>query len=277
MRARNLKPGFFKNEILASLSPLARILYEGLWCLADREGRLEDRPGRIKAEVLPYDECDIDALLESLVDKKFIIRYKSKGEDYLWIPTFSQHQNPHHREPESKIPAYNGKSKPRTSPRPAQGQPRAKPLPSRADSGFLNPDSGFLTADSSASTAPDHELLDELLDIAANVRSLKGAWEPSRADRNTMAALVDTFPPEQLRTELAKFRAYAAQREYTAFGRAFASWMGRVKPEPKTMPRPKARDVRIRRARDQLRATGDEDVARAMVLDDLEWQEVRGL
>jgi len=36
---------------------LARLLYPGLWMLADREGRLEDRPLRIKAEILPYDTC----------------------------------------------------------------------------------------------------------------------------------------------------------------------------------------------------------------------------
>ena len=49
-RARNVKPGFFKNELLAECEPLARILFEGLWCEADREGRLEDRPRRLKAE-----------------------------------------------------------------------------------------------------------------------------------------------------------------------------------------------------------------------------------
>ena len=48
-RARNIKPGFFANENLAECDPLARLLFAGLWCLADREGRLEDRPKRIAA------------------------------------------------------------------------------------------------------------------------------------------------------------------------------------------------------------------------------------
>ena len=38
MRARNLKPGFFKNETLAEIEPLGRLLFQGLWCMADREG-----------------------------------------------------------------------------------------------------------------------------------------------------------------------------------------------------------------------------------------------
>ena len=47
-RARNIKPGFFKNEFLAEMPCEVRLLFIGLWTLADREGRLEDRPKRIK-------------------------------------------------------------------------------------------------------------------------------------------------------------------------------------------------------------------------------------
>lgn len=104
-RARNIKPGFFKNEILAELNPLARILFAGLWCLADREGRLEDRPKRIKADILPYDNCNIDKLLNDLQAKDFILRYKTQGNQYIQVLNFTKHQNPHMREPASEIPA----------------------------------------------------------------------------------------------------------------------------------------------------------------------------
>lgn len=108
MRARNLKPGFFKNEELAKLDPLARILFQGLWCMADREGRLEDRPLRIKAEVLPYDNCDIDGFLNQLHDAKLIVRYHNGGKTFIAIPTFKAHQNPHVREAPSVIPEPMG-------------------------------------------------------------------------------------------------------------------------------------------------------------------------
>ena len=62
MRARNIKPGFFKNEALADCDLQARLLFVGLWCMADREGRMEYRPKRIKIEVLPYDNCNIEKL-----------------------------------------------------------------------------------------------------------------------------------------------------------------------------------------------------------------------
>ena len=107
MRSRNIKPGFFKNEILAECDPLARVLFAGLWCMADREGRLEYRPKRIKAEILPYDDCKIDVLLNQLLQNGFIIVYSIDGANYLSIPTFTEHQNCNIKEAASIIPAPN--------------------------------------------------------------------------------------------------------------------------------------------------------------------------
>lgn len=105
-RARNLKPSIFKNEVLGTSDPLYTILFEGLWCHADREGRLEDRPMRIKVEVLPYREgIDIDAMLNWLADHKFIVRYVANSEKYIQIINFKKHQNPHVKEHASTIPA----------------------------------------------------------------------------------------------------------------------------------------------------------------------------
>jgi hypothetical protein len=103
-RARIIKPGFFKNEELAELDPLARLLFAGLWTIADKAGRLEDRPKRIKAEILPYDDCDCDALLQGLDDRGFIERYQVEGGRYIQVVKWSQNQSPHIKETESIIP-----------------------------------------------------------------------------------------------------------------------------------------------------------------------------
>lgn len=103
-RARNIKPGFFSNDELAEIEPLGRILFAGLWTISDREGRLEDRPKRIKAEILPFDDCDVDKLLSDLEDKKFIIRYEVNSQRYIQILNFKKHQNPHPKEAASVIP-----------------------------------------------------------------------------------------------------------------------------------------------------------------------------
>jgi hypothetical protein len=104
-RSRNLKPGFFKNEALAELPPLTRLLFSGLWCIADREGRLEDRPKRIRAELLPYDDGSVDAMLDELHQAGFILRYQHGEQRFIQVVNFTKHQNPHVREPESTIPA----------------------------------------------------------------------------------------------------------------------------------------------------------------------------
>ncbi len=111
MRARNIKPGFFKNEYLAELSPFARLLFIGLWLMADKEGRLEYRPKRIKAELLPYDSVEIEKLLDELCNAhddscKFVSRYEVDGCQFLFIHKFVEHQNPHKNEKESIFPPF---------------------------------------------------------------------------------------------------------------------------------------------------------------------------
>jgi hypothetical protein len=103
-RARYLKPGFFRNETLADMSFAHRLLFAGLWTLADRLGRLEDRPKRIKPDVFPYDTVDVHALLGDLAEAGLIVRYVIDGNRYIEIPTFLKHQRPHPHEPPSTIP-----------------------------------------------------------------------------------------------------------------------------------------------------------------------------
>lgn len=105
MRARNIKPGFFKNERLSDLPPECRILFIGLWCLADREGRLEDRPKRIKAEVFPYENRNVDIMLNKLHNAGFIQRYEADGRRCILVVKFKCHQNPHPHERASELPA----------------------------------------------------------------------------------------------------------------------------------------------------------------------------
>lgn len=107
-RARNIKPGFFKNEDLCELDPIDRLLFIGLWTLADREGRLEDRPKRIKMELFPCDNLDTDAALGRLAHGGFITRYEVEGFLVIGIPNFIKHQSPHGTEKDSELPDENG-------------------------------------------------------------------------------------------------------------------------------------------------------------------------
>lgn len=114
-RIRYLKPDFFKDEDVARLPYEARIFFQGLWGQADKAGRLEDRPERLKVEIVPYDSVNAEEILALLAKPKksgrpFIIRYEVDGEKYIQILSWAKHQRPHPTEAESKIPPPDNRS-----------------------------------------------------------------------------------------------------------------------------------------------------------------------
>lgn len=105
MRSRNIKPGFFQNDQLAECEPLARLLFAGLWCFADRAGRFEWRPKKMKIHILPYDNKDINELLDQLITAGLVKQYNIDGKDYGLVRGFLTHQSPHLKERPSELPA----------------------------------------------------------------------------------------------------------------------------------------------------------------------------
>lgn len=106
-RARNLKPGFFVNEYLGTCDPLEALFFEGLWTLADRYGRLENRPLRMKAQIFPYRNLTtqvITGFVQNLSVHGFLTLYTINGQDFIEVCNFSKHQNPHKNEKGGDIP-----------------------------------------------------------------------------------------------------------------------------------------------------------------------------
>jgi hypothetical protein len=218
-RARNIKPGFFKNDELALCEHGARLLFAGLWCLADREGRLEDRPLRIKGELFPYDNCDIDAWLKQLAARAFITRYEVDGRKFIQINTFAKHQNPHCKEPASTIPAPCAHSS------------------GPADSGFLIPDSGSLKPEGQPAAAesatakpkePDKpaEVVDPALEVPPEVAQIWSQWLAYKVERR------ESYKPQGLRAAITHLREQLAaigasavkQRMVTAMASGWKGW-----------------------------------------------------
>lgn len=108
-RIRTIKPEFFLHEGLADLPLIARMLFIGLWTQADREGRLEDRPKRLKASIFPYDDCDVNELLDLLAQNGFLVRYKVDELLLIQIINFTKHQVCNVREQASTLPPQDGK------------------------------------------------------------------------------------------------------------------------------------------------------------------------
>lgn len=177
-RARNIKPGIMANEDLAELEPMERLLFIYLWMLADREGRLEDRPKRIKAEALPYDSVDADQMLENLAKAGFIHRYEVAGAKLIQVLNFAKHQTPHVREQASSLPGIAGES-------PKEEQGTAKVVPEHHQG-----------SDEQSPGSPDSLIPDSLIpeeehvDAGASTAGLLGDDQPVQLDR---------IPYEQLR------------------------------------------------------------------------------
>lgn len=149
MRARNIKPGLFKNEILGAADPLYSLTFAGLWCLADRAGRLEDRPGRIHVEINPWRAlADTERALDWLVANGFVVRYEVDGGRYLWIEKFTKHQHPHVNEKVSPLPAFvqapeSHQTSTVQAPESHNSAPSDSPIPDSPIPETLKPDSGF--------------------------------------------------------------------------------------------------------------------------------------
>ena len=148
-RTRQINPGFFTNDELADITPLGRLLFAGLWVIADREGRLEDRPKKIKAEILPYDNCDVDDLLNQLQTAGFIKRYKvdiprtDQGNTMdtpkadvgiIQVVNFTKYQHPHRNESASTLPPPTAESRMESGSAEVESQGQVMDIP-RTDQG----------------------------------------------------------------------------------------------------------------------------------------------
>lgn len=141
-RTRQLKHDFFLNEDLAARSPMSRLLFAGLWLLADRDGRLEDRPAKIRAQLFPYEEADIEGFLLELAAGGFIYRYAIDGSCYIVIPKFKSHQHIHPDEKASTLPPPSEiPGNPRKSPEimPSSTSPSSSPSTSFSPSPVQRP------------------------------------------------------------------------------------------------------------------------------------------
>jgi hypothetical protein len=107
-RIRTIKPELARHEGLFDLEVSTGLPMRFCWAMlptiCDRAGRFKWRPRAIKSEILPYDTLDMEEALDALVSVGQLIKYRCGNSWYGVIPTFTQHQHPHHKEHQSEIP-----------------------------------------------------------------------------------------------------------------------------------------------------------------------------
>ena len=105
MRIRSIKPEFWKDERLLTLSRDARLLYIALWNEADDEGRLRGRRDYLRGQLFPCDPGPwFDRSMDSLIEAGRVVLYDVDGMHYACIPTLREHQRVN-RPTESRLPA----------------------------------------------------------------------------------------------------------------------------------------------------------------------------
>ena len=213
-RIRTIKPDFFVDDEIANLRPLTRILFIGLWTLADRDGRLEDRPPKIQVQLLPYDRVSVDRLLDELDAEDFVIRYSVDGKDYIQIRSFERHQRPHPKEAGGVFPPADdpGAVKRREIKRQAVKSPEpSRRLPGEGKESMDNgkgTDTGY---------PPEFETFWTAYPLKKKKRDALKAWGQTAKIRPMLTDL------------LAKLEALKGSREWTKDGGDFipypASWL----------------------------------------------------
>lgn len=94
-KIRSIKPEFWVSEQIMECSPMARLLFIGLWNFCDDGGNHVAKALTIKAEVFPGDSFtnkDVQQWIDELVDKELLAVYEVDGKKY-WHVTGWHHQN----------------------------------------------------------------------------------------------------------------------------------------------------------------------------------------
>ena len=108
LRIRTVKPDVAKHELLFEAEQETGFPLRFAWVLfpsaCDREGRFKWRPRAMKADILPYDDVDFSEVLNALLVRGFIVKYRCGDDWFGLIPTMKKHQHINNREPESQLP-----------------------------------------------------------------------------------------------------------------------------------------------------------------------------
>ena len=87
---------FWLDEKIGSLPPEARLLYIGTWSLADDNGVLRGNPAYIRSQLFAYDEevtaADVRRWIELLTAERMLVPFTHRGERYLLVRRFRDHQ-----------------------------------------------------------------------------------------------------------------------------------------------------------------------------------------
>lgn len=102
MRIRTIKPEFWRSYDIKGLPMSLRLLFVGLWSYVDDNGVGLDDYLQITADLFALEDDPVAARefvrdgLARLSRGSLIVRYKIDGKDFIYIPTWDEHQKIDH-------------------------------------------------------------------------------------------------------------------------------------------------------------------------------------
>lgn len=112
-RKRMIDPSIWQSEDFSKLSTLAKLVFIGLFSLADDEGRGRCNPVYLKSTLFPYEEgirsADIDKTLSEISSNMSAIFYSCDGSSYYSLYNWNTWQKID-KPSQSKIPEYDEKT-----------------------------------------------------------------------------------------------------------------------------------------------------------------------
>lgn len=113
-RIRTVKPEFWSSEQVMECSPMARLMFIGLWNFCDDAGNHVASAKTIKAEIFPGDDissADVQRMLDELSSNSLIAFYANDSKEYLHVTGWKKHQKidkPTYKHPSFSADARRG-------------------------------------------------------------------------------------------------------------------------------------------------------------------------
>lgn len=81
------------SDDMGRLTPVARLLYIGLWGHADRSGYMKFSKTSLKLSIIPFEHEQFDDAMNQLIENNHVQVIEHDGEQFLFLPKFSLHQS----------------------------------------------------------------------------------------------------------------------------------------------------------------------------------------
>lgn len=273
-RKRMIDPSIWTDENFGELSERGRLLFIGLFSMADDEGRGEASAKVLKSKIFPYDEglriADVSKTLKEIGSKMSVDFYARNGREYYALRNWKTWQKVEKPTP-SRIPAPidGGKGEHYTFGDNSPNTPRILPecsttVPRPIEQNRIEEEKNRSIYASSETPTPENVVVNLILNNGKNFGVTQG----------TIDELAPLYPAVDVEQELRKMQGWLLgnpRHRKTANGimRFVTAWLGRAQDGERAQVSSSKNDKRARETGTERKYTAEELNALFDNLDDI--------